>query len=81
MARSASSDKSFTGRVLITASVITAVVLAVALLYFTFDIVLLVFAATLLAIFIVPVLYVLIEEFVERRRPATGPELTPGVVR
>jgi multidrug efflux pump subunit AcrB len=37
--------------------------------------------ATLLAIFIVPVLYVLIEEFVERRRPSTAPELNPGVAR
>jgi multidrug efflux pump subunit AcrB len=31
-------------------------------------------SATLLAIFIVPVLYVLIEGLVERRRPARGPE-------
>jgi len=30
-----------------------------------------------LAVFIVPVLYVLIEEFVERRQPAAGPELSP----
>jgi hydrophobe/amphiphile efflux-1 (HAE1) family protein len=37
--------------------------------------------ATLLAIFIVPVLYVLIEGFVERRRPATGTELTPEAAR
>jgi len=33
--------------------------------------------ATLLAVFIVPVLYVLIEEFVERRQPARGGELSP----
>ncbi len=31
-------------------------------------------AATLLAIFIVPVLYVVVQRFVERRRPAEGPE-------
>jgi multidrug efflux pump subunit AcrB len=37
--------------------------------------------ATLLAIFIVPVLYVLIEEFVERRRRAPGPELMPEEAR
>jgi multidrug efflux pump subunit AcrB len=30
--------------------------------------------ATLLAVFIVPVLYVLIEEFVERREPAPSPD-------
>ena len=34
-------------------------------------------SATLLAIFIVPVLYVLIESFVERRRPAHGTETVP----
>ena len=33
--------------------------------------------ATLLAIFIVPVLYVMIESFVERRRPASAPEQVP----
>jgi HAE1 family hydrophobic/amphiphilic exporter-1 len=33
--------------------------------------------ATLLAIFIVPVLYVLIEEFVERRSPVKRPEPIP----
>jgi multidrug efflux pump subunit AcrB len=33
--------------------------------------------ATLLAIFIVPVLYVLIESLVERRRPARGPATVP----
>jgi hydrophobe/amphiphile efflux-1 (HAE1) family protein len=38
--------------------------------------------ATLLAIFIVPVLYVLIEEFVERRRPAAeGPEFSARVAQ
>jgi multidrug efflux pump subunit AcrB len=33
--------------------------------------------ATLLAIFIVPVLYVLIESFVERRRPSSAPSTVP----
>ena len=33
--------------------------------------------ATLLAIFIVPVLYVLIQEFVERRRPSGVPDAAP----
>jgi hydrophobe/amphiphile efflux-1 (HAE1) family protein len=37
--------------------------------------------ATLLAIFIVPVLYVLIESFVERRRPAAGTEPVPEAAR
>jgi multidrug efflux pump len=37
--------------------------------------------ATLLAVFIVPVLYVLIEEFVERRRPASAPELSPEAAK
>jgi hypothetical protein len=34
-------------------------------------------AATLLAIFIVPVLYVVVQRAVERRRPAAGPETAP----
>jgi multidrug efflux pump len=37
--------------------------------------------ATLLAVFIVPVLYVLIEEFVERRRRVPGTELSPEAAR
>jgi len=37
--------------------------------------------ATLLAVFIVPVLYVLIEEFVERRQPERGSELSPEAAR
>jgi hydrophobe/amphiphile efflux-1 (HAE1) family protein len=37
--------------------------------------------ATILAIFIVPVLYVLIQEFVERRRPATVPNAEPEVAQ
>jgi len=37
--------------------------------------------ATLFAIFIVPVLFVLIEEVVERRRPATGPAPVPEVAQ
>jgi hydrophobe/amphiphile efflux-1 (HAE1) family protein len=37
--------------------------------------------ATILAIFIVPVLYVLIQEFVERRRPATAPNAEPEVAQ
>src|SRR5690242_20094803 len=34
-------------------------------------------AATLLAVFIVPVLYVVVQRFVERRRSATGPAPQP----
>jgi hydrophobe/amphiphile efflux-1 (HAE1) family protein len=34
-------------------------------------------AATLLAVFIVPVLYVIVQRMVERRRPAEGPEPEP----
>ena len=37
--------------------------------------------ATLLAIFIVPVLYVIIESFVERRRTSPGPEPVPEAAR
>jgi hydrophobe/amphiphile efflux-1 (HAE1) family protein len=35
-------------------------------------------AATLLAIFIVPVLYVLVQRFAERRKPAEGPQPAPA---
>jgi hydrophobe/amphiphile efflux-1 (HAE1) family protein len=38
-------------------------------------------SATLLAVFIVPVLYVIIEQFVERRQPARGGELSPEAAR
>src|SRR3954447_9626009 len=37
--------------------------------------------ATLLAIFIVPVLYVIIESFVERRRPSSAPAPVPEGAR
>lgn len=52
MAKQADREKSFIERVLIAVAVVAAAVLALALLYFTLDILLLIFAAALLAIFI-----------------------------
>ena len=45
-------DQTFAGRVLITIGFVVLVLLLVALVYFVFDVVLLIFAATLLAIFL-----------------------------
>lgn len=52
MASTANSDKSYTHRVLIAVVVVCLLVLGLAVVYFTFDILLLIFAATLLAIFL-----------------------------
>lgn len=52
MARVAQSDQGYTRRVFITIAAVVATLLGLTLVYFTFDIVLLVFAAALLAIFL-----------------------------
>lgn len=48
----ARSDHTFTGRVLVTIGFVVLTILLLTLLYFTFDVILLIFAATLLAIFL-----------------------------
>ena len=52
MSKPSNNDKSYISRVLIAVAVICLVVLGLALVYFTFDIILLIFAAALLAIFL-----------------------------
>ena len=52
MEPSATDDKSFAGRVLVTVGILVLTVLLVLLVYFTFDVILLIFAAVLLAIFL-----------------------------
>src|SRR5215212_5214060 len=46
------SDRTFAGRVLVTIGFVVLTLLLLSLLYFTFDVILLIFAATLLAIFL-----------------------------
>ncbi|MBK8304600.1 MAG: AI-2E family transporter [Chloracidobacterium sp.] len=52
MSKPLNNDKSYISRVLIAVAVVCLVVLGLALVYFTFDIILLIFAAALLAIFL-----------------------------
>lgn len=52
MALDAESDRTFAGRVFVTIGAVVLTVLLLILLYFTFDVILLIFAATLLAIFL-----------------------------
>src|SRR5688572_2369512 len=52
MASEPRSDQTFAGRVLITIGFVVLTLLLLALLYFTFDVILLIFAASLLAIFL-----------------------------
>ena len=52
MASSTSSDQSFTGQVLVAIGLVLLTLLLLTLLYFTFDVILLIFAAALLAIFL-----------------------------
>src|SRR5688572_18742409 len=52
MDSNARSDQKFAGRVLVTIGFVVLTLLLLVLLYFTFDVILLIFAATLLAIFL-----------------------------
>ena len=52
MTQETRSDQKFVGRVLVTIGFVVLTVLLLVLLYFTFDVILLIFAASLIAIFL-----------------------------